>query len=204
MNSQKKIRLAIFDDHPAIIDSIVRHFSEKKEIELIAHFSVSCDLLDFLEKEEVDFLILDVLTCEEIGLSLFETVYTKYKNTKVIAFTSIKSEFLCTELYNYGVISILNKREPMEKLSDLILNFSDTNHLNKNRVENKKLCLTPKEKVIAKHLAQGLLAKEIADITHSSVNTIQNQKNSLLEKFECGNTTELVYKLTQVGLIDPF
>jgi DNA-binding CsgD family transcriptional regulator len=42
-------------------------------------------------------------------------------------------------------------------------------------------------------------AKEIAALTQTAVNTINNQKNHLLAKFECMNTTELISKLTLMG-----
>ena len=59
--------------------------------------------------------------------------------------------------------------------------------------------LTPKEKDIVRYLARGMSAKEIAALTQSAVNTINNQKNHLLAKFECMNTTELISKLTLMG-----
>ncbi|MBL0191897.1 MAG: response regulator transcription factor, partial [Saprospiraceae bacterium] len=61
--------------------------------------------------------------------------------------------------------------------------------------------LTKREKEISQLMAKGLAAKEIADILGSSPNTINNQKNRLLEKFECTNSTELVVKLAQMGLM---
>lgn len=61
--------------------------------------------------------------------------------------------------------------------------------------------LTHREKEIVKYLAKGLAAKEIAVLTETAVNTINNQKKHLLAKFDCINTTELVSKLTQMGYI---
>jgi DNA-binding CsgD family transcriptional regulator len=59
--------------------------------------------------------------------------------------------------------------------------------------------LSPKEKEIVRYMARGMAAKEIAVLTGSAVNTINNQKNHLLAKFECMNSTELVSKLMQMG-----
>jgi DNA-binding NarL/FixJ family response regulator len=50
-------------------------------------------------------------------------------------------------------------------------------------------------------VARGMSAKEIAALTNSVVNTINNQKNHLLAKFEYMNTTELISKLTLMGYI---
>jgi DNA-binding NarL/FixJ family response regulator len=50
-------------------------------------------------------------------------------------------------------------------------------------------------------LTNGLSAKEIADLMATSVNTINNQKNTLLEKSDYTNITDLVIKLAHMGLI---
>jgi two-component system, NarL family, captular synthesis response regulator RcsB len=192
-------RVAIFDDHPAVIDALVRYFVDIKEIDVVGQFTEMSSLLSFLENQPVDFLISDVLTDEEIGLTVFETLAAKYKDTKVIAYTSIKSDFVHNELKSLGVIAVVNKKEKPEVILDFILKCEvapkKTNQFN-------SYSLTPKEREIAKYLAQGLAAKEIAHFTKTSIHTINNQKNSLLEKFDCDNTTGLVMKLTQLGLID--
>ncbi|MBK8056192.1 MAG: response regulator transcription factor [Saprospiraceae bacterium] len=193
------IRVAIFDDHPAIIDALTSHFDQIGDIKIVGKFTETGTLFEFLEENEVDFLVSDVLTDEEIGLAVFETIALKYNNIRIIAFTSIKSAFIHEELRNLGVIAIVNKKEKIHLISDFILQYKEEI---KRLKPYKSMTLTPKEKEIAHYLAQGLSAKEISSITQNSINTINNQKNTLLEKFECSNTTVLILKLTQMGLID--
>jgi DNA-binding NarL/FixJ family response regulator len=192
-------RVVIFDDHPSVVDALVRFFVDIKRIDVVGQFTEMSSLLSFLENQPVDFLISDVLTDEEIGLTVFETLAAKYKDIKVIAYTSIKSDFVHNELKNLGVIAVINKKEKPEVILDFIFNYEIAP---KKRNQFSSYRLTPKEREIAKYLAQGLAAKEIAHFTKTSINTIHNQKNSLLEKFDCVNTTGLVMKLTKLGLID--
>jgi DNA-binding NarL/FixJ family response regulator len=192
-------RVAIFDDHPAVIDALLRLFDGHSDIDVVGHFTELSSLFSFLKEQPIDFLISDVLTDEEIGLTLFEVLATTYKDTKVIAYTSLKSEFIHNELKNLGVVVVLNKKEKPDVIIDFILNYKQ---IIKPKLQFNTYHLTPKEKEIARYLAKGLAAKEIADITNTSINTINNQKNTLLEKFDCDNTTGLVIKLTQLGLID--
>ena len=69
------------------------------------------------------------------------------------------------------------------------------------KTNTKLVKLTKKEKEIALLLAKGLSAKEIADLLSSSVNTINNQKNHLIKKFNCNTSPELVAKLFRMGYI---
>jgi DNA-binding NarL/FixJ family response regulator len=193
------IKVAIFDDHPAILEALIKHFADIDGITIVAQFTESHAVLEFLKTEKVDFLILDILTDEELGLSLFEHVAENYKDIKVIAYTNVKSAFVHDELRKGGVTAVVKKVEKLDILSDIIFQ-------NQEAISNgsgfKSLSITAKEKEIAHYLARGLTAREISDLTQNSIHTINNQKNTLLEKFECRNTTSLVLKLTQMGLID--
>ncbi len=193
------IKVAIFDDHPAILEALIKHFADIDGITIVGQFTESHAVLEFLKTEKVDFLILDILTEEELGLSLFEHVAENYKDIKVIAYTNVKSAFVHDVLRNGGVTAVVKKVEKLDVLSEIILQ-------NQVAISNESgfnsLSITPKEKEIVHYLARGLTAREISDLTQNSINTINNQKNTLLEKFECSNTTVLILKLTQMGLID--
>ena len=104
-------------------------------------------------------------------------------------------------LYEYGVVGIVNKSKGLEELWQLMELAYLTTEYKKKSSDSPPPTLTPKEKEIAKFLIRGLVAKEIATLTGNSVNTINNQKNHLLAKFECMNTTELMSKLTLMGYL---
>jgi DNA-binding NarL/FixJ family response regulator len=102
-------------------------------------------------------------------------------------------------LYEYGVVGIVNKSKGLEELWQLVEVAYLTTEYKKNSSDEPPPMLTPKEKEIVRYLARGLTAKEIAALTQSAFNTINNQKNHLLAKFECMNATELMSRLTMMG-----
>ncbi|MBK6497478.1 MAG: response regulator transcription factor [Saprospiraceae bacterium] len=51
-------------------------------------------------------------------------------------------------------------------------------------------------------LKQGKSSKEISEITCTSANTINNQKNHLIDKFCCSNSNELITKLISMGYLE--
>ena len=159
--------------------------------------------MNLLTTLNVDILISDVLTDEELGLSLFEDIQKKGLTTKVIVYTCISSEFVKKFLYEYGVVAILNKKEHLDQLWECIqiVNLNKKFQNLPKSTFNLPPTLTQKEKEIVGYLAKGLAAKEIAKLTESSVNTINNQKNHLIAKFHCTNSTELATKLMQMGYL---
>ncbi len=199
-NKYDLTNIILFDDHEIILDSLRLYFDEIDGICICASFTEPKKLLNYLESaDQIDYIITDVLTDDEIGLSLFENLHQNFPHIKLIAYTSITSEFVKDELQKYNVISVVNKKEKPDVILEIIRNY-DT-RIGNNKTYQSAYFLTPKEKEIAHYLVKGLAAKEIASLTNTAVNTINNQKNKLLEKFECTNSTELIVKLSQLGLL---
>lgn len=191
--------IAVFDDQGFVVDAIVQHFKIKPKVGHIKGFTHADFLKNYVAENEVDIIISDVLTDEDLGLSVFEYLYKHQPKTRVIVYSSISSEFVKKCLIDVGVSYFVHKKESLDTLYEKVISS-----LTQEKQVNKAIeitTLTTKEKVIGEYLAQGLSAKEIADITGNSVNTINNQKNELIRKFDCNNSTELVIKLGQLGLI---
>lgn len=196
------MKIALFDDHPIILNGLRDYFSSKKDVEVVGTATKRADVLALLAAQEVDILVSDVITDEELGLELFEEIQRREFPTKVIVYSSLQGELVHNFLYEYGVVGIVNKSKGLEELWQLVeVAYLTTEYKKKNTDGDPPPMLTPKEKEIARYLARGLSAKEIAALTGSAVNTINNQKNHLLAKFECMNTTELMSKLTLMGYL---
>lgn len=192
-------KIVLFDDHPIIVQALQQYFEHINQIEVVGSFNDTNDLLEFIKHSDIDFLIADIITEQEMGLQLFEIIAKKYPKIKVITYSSVTSDIVLDELKKYGVIASIHKKRNPDAIFDIIMQYS-VKQFDKT-IGLKSYSLSPKEKEIAQYLVKGLASKEIASMTNSAVNTINNQKNKLLEKFECANSTELVVKLTQLGLI---
>jgi DNA-binding NarL/FixJ family response regulator len=193
------MKIALFDDHPIILEGLRDYFSKKQGVEVVGTATKKADVIALLAAQEIDILVSDVITDEELGLELFEEIQSRDFATKVIVYSSLQGELVHNFLYEYGVVGIVNKSKGLEELWQLVELAYLTTEYKKKSSNTPPPMLTPKEKDIVKYLARGLSAKEIGALTQSAVNTINNQKNHLLAKFECMNTTELMSKLTMMG-----
>lgn len=195
------MKIALFDDHPIILDGLKDFFSKKEGVEIVGTATKKADVIHLLESNNVDILVSDVLTDEELGLELFEEIQSRNFSAKVIVYSSLQGDLVHNFLYEYGVIGIVSKNKGLAELWQFVeLAYLTTEYKKKSNTATPPM-LTAKEKEIAKYLARGLTAKEIAALTHSAVNTINNQKNHLLAKFDCMNTTELISKLINIGYL---
>lgn len=61
--------------------------------------------------------------------------------------------------------------------------------------------LTSRELEIAKLMAKGMSAEQIAENLHISFHTVRTHRNNMLKKMNCANSTELVVRCVTKGLI---
>lgn len=195
------MKIALFDDHPIILDGLKRFFSEKKGVQVVGTARDKNEVLQMLAAQPIDILVSDVITDEELGLELFEEIQAANFDTKVVVYSSLHGELVYNFLYEYGVVAIVNKMKGLDELWQVVEIAYLTSEYKKKSRGIPPPSLTPKEKEIVKYLARGMAAKEIAALTDTSINTINNQKNHLLAKFECMNGTELISKLIQMGYL---
>lgn len=195
------MKIALFDDHPIILDGLSNYFSQKQGVEVVGIARTKNEVLELLESQPIDILVSDVITDEELGLELFEEIQARNFEAKIVVYSSLQGELVHNFLYEYGVVAIVNKMKGLDELWQMVEVAYLTTEYQKKSDGSPPPSLTPKEKEIVKYLARGMAAKEIAALTQTSINTVNNQKNHLLAKFGCVNGTELVTRLAQMGYL---
>ena len=195
------MKVLLYDDHIFVTEAIAAYFKAKEPGVDIDQCQTISAVKDSLTTILPDIFISDVLSDEDAGFSLFHHIVQTYPDIKIIAYTSISNSFIIQSLLDIGVFRVVNKKENLAHLWATTLEIFEDN--NKQKIIGKPLIqLTSREKEIVLYLIKGLSAKNIANLLGTSVNTINNQKNTLLEKFGCTNSTDLVIKLAQMGLIN--
>jgi DNA-binding NarL/FixJ family response regulator len=195
------MNILIYEDHAFVTQAIEDFFlAQSKNINIVQKHTIA-DVINYINEYDIEIIVSDLLSDEDAGFKLFEHVFKFFPHIKIVVYTGVSSEFIKKSLMEMGVSRIINKKQPLIELWQTVSDLCQTLTPSPSKVIAKTPLLTKKEKEIALLLAKGLSAKEIADLLSSSVNTINNQKNNLIEKFGCTNSTELVVKLAQAGLI---
>lgn len=78
------------------------------------------DVIALLEAHEIDILVSDVITDEELDLELFEEIQSRKFPTKVIVYSGLQGELGHNFLYEYSVVGIVNKSKGLEELWQLV------------------------------------------------------------------------------------
>jgi len=114
------------DDEPSAIEVIYHHATRLKHLELIAHFHSAKKALDYLKRNPVDLIFLDINMPEISGLELLQSLQVKPE----VIFTTAYSEF-AVESYAYNALDYLLKPFEFDR-------FQLAVHKAQQKISNKK------------------------------------------------------------------
>lgn len=212
--SQHRIKVAIADDHPMIIDGVKNMLEGNEYIDIVSSFKSGDIVLDGLNTEEVDVLLLDIQMPNMTGDELCPLILKKFPDIKVLVLTNFDSALYANNMFKRGAHGFLLKAAEKDVLVNAIETvykgeqFIDREMQEKIRqmslmernVTFSKTSLTPRELSILQLLVDGKSAPQIADEIFLSLRTVVNYRTSIMRKLDCNNTAALVKKALQSGL----
>ena len=206
---EHKINLGIFDDHPFFIKGLVDFLSTHDFISIVFTASTKTDLEQELQKTTPDILIMDLLAPDVTGLELYFGAIKTNPSSKIIAYTSLKSDILIESLLDIGVKGYVNKNQPPEDLLeaikevyyDLVSVPESYRDLIPETTKTVKAIFTNRELDILALIAKGETSDHIAQKLGVSLRTIENIKVNLFKKLHVKNAAELIVAATRLGYV---
>jgi len=180
-----KIKIAIADDHPLMIDGIKTALSETSKIKIIGEALNGKQLLLLMETIQPDIVLLDIRMPELDGLDTLEIMKSKYPETKVIMLSQYSERGMVKKSIEFGAKAYLLKDCGKNKLVETITKvFNGGIYFNLPNVRKKEThglnCDNPKSllscreldvlELLAKDFSYGQIAEKLG-IELSSVKT---------------------------------
>jgi len=204
------INIAIADDHIMFVDGIESILQMENDISVIGRCFNGEEVLNFLEKSEVDILLLDVNLPKMNGIEVCEKALKLYPKIKILAISMFNEESYVSEILKKGALGYILKNTGREELIKAIKTvhagksyFSEEvtqtimNSLLKQRKGSQtKKAFYPKiskrEKEVLALIIEEHTTQEIADKLFISLKTVESHRSSLLGKLSARNTAGLV------------
>lgn len=208
------IRIAIVDDQELIRESLKIIINSDSDFEVASVAESGSELLEFLEKDAVDVVLMDVRMPEMTGVECTRIVKKKYPQTKVIILTTFDDDEYIFDALKYGASGYLLKGCSLEELRQAIHNvleggacfnpnvagkvarfFTQMANSPSPVVENTTFDteyeLSDTEWKIIEQVGLGASNKEIAASLHFSEGTIRNYLSVILDKLSLRDRTQL-------------
>ncbi len=212
MNASNKIKIAILDDHPLIIEGLNLLFSKSEDYHVVSGFNDSLSLFNFKKLSTIDVLLLDVFLKDDNGIDVCLKIKKKFPKIIVLGMSSQSERSIVLQMIKNGANGYLLKSASLDEFTYCIKNALDGKIVFSKEVEvliNKAQFsdlksiprLTLREKEILQLLIQGKSTQEISDILFLSFLTVQTHRRNLLHKFQVRNAVELINFVNQNALL---
>ena len=210
MYDKNKIKLAIVDDHPMILEGL-KSLLEKDTKFHVFSFTKGTAVIDFIQENKIDVVLLDIVLSDGNGLDFCRIIKQKAPKSIVIAVSNqAERSIIFRFLENGGNGYILKNADSQEiiegiekaLIGDLALSKEVQEIMLRSSVTDFELPrLTKREKQILQAIAQGSTSAEIAEQLFIAVITVETHRRNLLQKFKVRNMIELIKIATENQLI---
>ncbi len=192
----------IVDDHKVVIEGILSLLQNVSEI-LVCGFAISgSQCINFLEKNSVDVILMDISIPDINGLELCKKVKEINPEYKVLALSTFDQISYVNKMMANGASGYLLKNTTKNELLDAIntimnggIYFSEElqETIKNSKTETEKLIiLTKREKDIMQLIVEGLTNNQIGEKLFISPDTVDSHRKNLHTKLNVKNTAMLV------------
>jgi len=199
----KPISVLIVDDHPMVIEGLKTLLSDNKAVEVMTHFTNGKDTLEFLEKETIDVILLDVNLPDINGVEMVKLILEKRATIKILGLSTYSEPSIINQMIKNGVKGYLLKNATSDELANAINQAYNDNFYFGTEVqkiladsvsqESKDLPkLTRREKHILTLIADGKTTNTIAEELFISPLTVETHRRNLMQKLEVSNAASLI------------
>lgn len=213
-----KIRILIADDHKILRESLVNYLAQKDRIEVLGEASNGHEALKEARRLAPDVVILDISLPLLNGLEVAARLKDEAPGIKVIILTMHKNEDFVQRAFQNGAAAYLLKENALEellkaievvveggiyissKVSSIVVSGFLHNMNSPGKVSAEPV--SSREREILQLLAEGHSNKDIADILHLSLKTIETHRSNLMRKLDLHSITDLVLYAVRNHIIE--
>jgi DNA-binding NarL/FixJ family response regulator len=208
-----KIKLLIADDHAILRDGIVSLLKQEPSFAVVATAGNGNEVMDILDKKEVDVCLLDINMPELDGMDAAKLIRQKKPAIKIIMLTTYNDKEIISELIHIGVAGYLLKNSDRQELVEAVNRVMKGRHYFSEEVENiilqglseKKVVevnpLTDRETQIVQLLAKEYTNDKIAKELSISYRTVESHRKNIMQKTKAHNLAGLIKFAYGKGLI---
>ena len=213
-----RVRVMIADDHP-LVRSGMRFLLEREgEFQVIAEAADGYEAIDLAVLHKPDVILLDVGMPRLSGPDAAQSISQKVPNARIVMVSMHSDEAYVLRALKAGARGYLLKASPEADVLTAVRAVAAGNayfspsitkllveeyvvEVRRRGVEDSYDLLSVREKEILQILATGKTNREIADLLHISISTVETHRNNIFQKLHLHNLAELILYAVRKGLI---
>jgi len=194
------IRLAIAEDHNALIDGIKLFLKYEEDIEIVGYANNGQVLLDLVKLKRPNTVITDIRMPIMDGITATKEILKFDKTVKIIAFSMFDQEEAVNQMLEAGAKGYILKNSNLEDLLHALRTVYDGNmyfdtsllSTGNSLIKRNNTVLTNRQIEILKLVALGKTNQEIADSLFIGKTTVETHRKNMIKKLNLKGVGELL------------
>lgn len=191
------------DDHEMVRRGLAVFIQSFDDLVLVGEAANGREAIDFLQKNDTDVILMDLLMPEMGGIEATKTIHDQHPEIKIIAMTSFEDEDLVKQAISSGAIGFLMKNTTIDELATAIRNAvagkptlapeaAQILMTAATRPPEPSYDLTNRELDVLTQMVEGRTNPEIADLLSISRSTVKTHVSNILGKLNVTSRIEAV------------
>lgn len=214
------IKLLLADDHAVVRSGLRLLLESDPRVTIVAEVGTGQAALEAVEELSPDIVLMDIGLPDLSGIEATRQIKERCPDAAVVALTIHEDEEFFFEMLQAGASGYVPKRAAPEELllaiqvvaeGEVYLYPSLAKLLVKDyltqeeaqQTDVKTSPLTPREREVLVHLADGLTNAEIGELLSISPKTVARHRENLMRKLDLHSRTALVRYAIRKGIIQP-
>jgi DNA-binding NarL/FixJ family response regulator len=216
--AKSKTKVIIVEDHKLFREGLKSILSDKAGLEVVGEAGDGLEAIRTVKKCQPDIILLDLSMPKMNGISVMREIKSQFPEIKIMALTIHESDQYVLEAFEAGadgyclkdagrnelmvaVESVLQgKRYISPSVSDNVLEGYLTGR-KKLKSKTSWDTITQREREVLKLLGEGYQNKEISDMLHISVKTVEKHRANIMNKLDLHNAAALTAFAIDHGLV---
>jgi DNA-binding NarL/FixJ family response regulator len=215
---ETRVKIVIAEDHQLFREGLKAMLSAEAAFEIVAEARDGLEAIHCVKQTKPDLLLLDLSMPRLSGFSVMKEMKKMFPEIKILALTIHESDQYVLEAFEAGaegycikdasreelLLAINTVLEGNEYISPAIVDNVMEGYLEgRKKIKSKTTwdTITQREREVLKLLAEGYLNKEIGDLLHISVKTVEKHRANIMNKLNMHNAAALTAYAIDKGLV---
>ncbi|MEJ2284790.1 MAG: response regulator transcription factor [Desulfobacterales bacterium] len=205
---RSKTAVVIVEDHRLFREGLKSLLADKSSFDIVGEAGDGLEALRCVRKRRPNLVLLDISMPKMNGISVMREIKSQFPEIKILALTIHESDHYVLEAFEAGAdgycLKDAGRRELMVAITSVLEGKKYISPTISDKVMEgyltgrKKLksrtswdTITPREREVLKLLGEGYQNKEISDMLHISVKTVEKHRANIMNKLDLHNAAAL-------------
>jgi DNA-binding NarL/FixJ family response regulator len=210
------LRILIADDHDVVRSGLRSVLEARSAWSIVGEARDGKEAIQLANQARPDVAIIDYGLPVINGIEVTRQIKARHPQIEILMFTMHDDETLIAQALEAGARAYLLKTDARAHLLSAVDalavhkpfftgQISETllNSFLSNRPAERKEALAPRERIVVQLIAEGHSNREISEILHVSIKTVEAQRASAMRKLQLTSTAALVRYAIRNKFIQP-